>query len=196
MREINDNELAINNLFQMIFLPEAFDIIGSNRQETTAAGEPLDGPTINHFQRVARGSKVWLSLGGFHEKSLNEKESRLYNTHVILDDQGRIQGKYSKTHLFDIDIEGGARLKESNYTIPGNQIVPPVQTPIGNVGMAICYDMRFPELSLALRNQGADILTFPSAFTVTTGRAHWKVRAIPFLKSPPRAPKIGIALRV
>ena len=64
-------------------------------------------------------------------------DPRLYNTHVILDTSGAIQGTYRKTHLFNVDIQGGARLKESDYTIPGSQIGPPVKTPVGNVGMAI-----------------------------------------------------------
>ena len=83
--------------------------------------------------------------------------------------------KYSKTHLFDVEIpEQGIRLKESDYVSPGKDIVRPVETSIGRIGLGICYDLRFPEFSLALARSGAQILTFPSAFTVATGMAHWE----------------------
>ncbi|MEQ2242454.1 Nitrilase [Ilyodon furcidens] len=83
---------------------------------------------------------------------------------------------YRKSHLFDVELpEKGVSLKESAFTIPGASLVPPVQTPIGKVGLGVCYDLRFPELSLALQRHGADILTYPSAFTVATGAAHWEV---------------------
>lgn len=84
---------------------------------------------------------------------------------------------YRKSHLFDVELpERGVSLKESAFTIPGPSLIPPVQTPIGKVGLSICYDLRFPELSQALLRQGAEILTYPSAFTVATGAAHWEVR--------------------
>ena len=76
-------------------------------------------------------------------------------------------------HLFDVDIEGGPVLKESNTTEPGNEISPPYETVIGRIGAMICFDLRFPEISLALKRQQADVLLYPSAFTVPTGKAHW-----------------------
>lgn len=83
---------------------------------------------------------------------------------------------YRKSHLFDVELpEKGVSLKESAFTIPGPSLIAPVQTPIGKVGLGICYDLRFPELSLALQRHGAEILTYPSAFTVATGAAHWEV---------------------
>lgn len=86
---------------------------------------------------------------------------------------GKIVSTYRKIHLFDVDIKYGPRLMESDSTLKGNAIVDPVSTPLGKIGLQICYDLRFPELSLAQRRRGADILTFPSAFTVKTGMAHW-----------------------
>lgn len=99
----------------------------------------------------------------------------MHNSHVLVDDHGSIAAVYRKIHLFDIDVKDGPQLKESDGTIPGDQIVPPVPTPVGNVGLAICYDVRFPELSTILAQQGAHILTYPSAFTQITGSAHWEV---------------------
>ncbi|KAG9346654.1 hypothetical protein JZ751_006965 [Albula glossodonta] len=126
----------------MVFLPEGFDYIGSNRDETLQLSENLEGDIVSRYNQLAR----W------------------------------IVSVYRKGHLFDVELTGkGVSLKESAFTIPGPSLTPPVQTPIGKVGLGICYDLRFPELSLALLQHGAEILTYPSAFTVTTGAAHWEV---------------------
>ncbi|XP_034086299.1 deaminated glutathione amidase [Gymnodraco acuticeps] len=161
----------------MVFLPEAFDYIGSSREETLSLSESLTGDTISQYSQLARKLEVWLSLGGFHERGHNwESDRRIYNSHIIINDNGEIISVYRKSHLFDVELpEKGVSLKESAFTIPGPSLVSPVQTPIGKVGLGICYDLRFPELSLALQRQGADILTYPSAFTVATGAAHWEV---------------------
>ncbi|KAF9154938.1 Nitrilase, partial [Linnemannia schmuckeri] len=102
-------------------------------------------------------------------------KGRLYNTHVLISSQGLITQTYRKIHLFDVDIAQGPRLMESNSTVAGDRVVPPVSTPIGKIGLGICYDLRFPEMALALRRKGAEILTYPSAFTIKTGEAHWEV---------------------
>ena len=82
--------------------------------------------------------------------------------------------RYQKLHLFDVDIKNGPILKESNSVEAGKALLDPFDTEIGKVGLLICFDLRFPEPGLALRRRGAQILTFPSAFTVPTGRAHWE----------------------
>nr|XP_046235815.1 deaminated glutathione amidase [Scatophagus argus] len=161
----------------MVFLPEAFDYIGSSQEETLSLSESLTGDTISQYTQLARKSEVWLSLGGFHERGHDwESDRRIYNTHVIINDKGDIISVYRKSHLFDVELPGkGVSLKESAFTIPGPSLVSPVQTPIGKVGLGICYDLRFPDLSLALQRHEAEILTYPSAFTVATGAAHWEV---------------------
>uniref|UniRef100_A0A8C6UQY5 Nitrilase 1 n=1 Tax=Neogobius melanostomus TaxID=47308 RepID=A0A8C6UQY5_9GOBI len=146
----------------MVFLPEGFDYIGSNREETLSLAESLEGETISSLAQIARKLEIWLSLGGFHEQGPNWKTDRRIITSIIyyicdissfLRD---IVSVYRKAHLFDVELpEKGVSLKESW---------------IGH-----CYDLRFPELSLALQRQGAEILTYPSAFTVATGAAHWEV---------------------
>lgn len=161
---------------QMVFLPEACDYIGESKQQSMDMAESIQGEIINHYKKLAKDLDVWLSIGGFHEKGPeNTEKNRVYNTHVVINSHGVIEDTYSKTHMFDLDIPGKVRLCESDYTIPGSKITPPVATPVGKVGMAICYDMRFPELSQALTQLGAEILTYPSAFTVPTGMAHWEV---------------------
>ncbi|XP_053134783.1 deaminated glutathione amidase [Hemicordylus capensis] len=160
----------------VVFLPEAFDFIGSSVEETLSLAEPLEGDHVQRYVSLARECGVWLSLGGFHERGKDwESTRRIYNCHLLLDPKGALVAAYRKTHLFDVELEGRVSLRESAFTNPGPQIVPPVDTPAGKVGLAVCYDLRFPEISLALARDGAEILTYPSAFTTTTGAAHWEV---------------------
>ncbi|XP_069693909.1 deaminated glutathione amidase-like isoform X2 [Periplaneta americana] len=157
---------------EMVFLPEACDYIGESKEETLAMSESLDEYLLKTFCNLAKENEIWLSLGGIHVRVGGEK---LQNTHIIIDATGNIVAKYEKSHLFDVNLpEQGIRLMESDYVLPGQTIVPPVETPVGKVGLSICYDMRFPELSLTLAGMGAEILTFPSAFTYVTGAAHWE----------------------
>ncbi|XP_065279971.1 nitrilase and fragile histidine triad fusion protein NitFhit isoform X3 [Dermacentor albipictus] len=107
-----------------------------------------------------------------------EKKAQAYELAEPLDgpivtSTGDTVGTYSKVHLFDVDV-GTFRSRESDYTIAGSTIPVPVTTPAGKVGLGICYDLRFPEFSLSLTKMGAEILTYPSAFTVPTGMAHWE----------------------
>ncbi|XP_066995353.2 nitrilase and fragile histidine triad fusion protein NitFhit isoform X2 [Anabrus simplex] len=158
---------------KIVFLPEACDYIGDNKDDVAGLAEPLDGPLMTSYQELARKYSMWLSLGGIHEKA---KEGKVSNSHVLIDDEGNIKAVYRKIHLFDVDIpESGVSLKESNYVTPGEEIVDPVETPLGKIGLGICYDVRFPEFSFTLANMGADVLTYPSAFTYTTGAAHWEL---------------------
>ncbi|XP_042296021.1 deaminated glutathione amidase isoform X2 [Sceloporus undulatus] len=159
----------------VVFLPEAFDFIGSSVEETLRLAEPLGGDHIQRYISLARECGVWLSLGGFHERGSDWKSTqRIYNCHLLLDPKGTLAAAYRKTHLFDVELEGRVSLKESAFTNPGSEIVAPADTPAGKVGLATCYDLRFPEMSLALVQEGAEILTYPSAFTVPTGSAHWE----------------------
>ncbi|PVD24417.1 hypothetical protein C0Q70_14899 [Pomacea canaliculata] len=160
---------------QMLFFPEACDYIADSKSQTVEMAESLNGDIMKRYCRAAQESGIWLSIGGFHQKGPDSDVKRIHNTHVLIDNEGTIRATYEKAHLFDLDLKGRVRLCESDYTVPGKKIVPPVMTPIGRVAMSTCYDVRFPELALVLTQQGADILTFPSAFTQATGMAHWEV---------------------
>jgi len=93
---------------------------------------------------------------------------------IWIDEKGEITQRYQKLHLFDVEIEGGPVLKESNSVEPGSSILPPFQTSLGLMGLMICFDLRFPVLPARIRDLGAQILTYPSAFTVPTGKVHWE----------------------
>jgi predicted amidohydrolase/diadenosine tetraphosphate (Ap4A) HIT family hydrolase len=159
----------------LAMLPEACDYIGNSAKQTLELAEPLEGPTLKSYRELARSENVALSLGGLHV--LAEDGRRVRNTHVLLGADGEVLATYCKTHLFNIDMSssGGPRLQESDYVEPGTSITNPVSTPVGQVGLGICYDLRFAEFSSTLAARGAEILTYPSAFTVATGMAHWEV---------------------
>ncbi|XP_023211076.1 nitrilase and fragile histidine triad fusion protein NitFhit-like [Centruroides sculpturatus] len=159
---------------EMVFLPECFDLVGESKDQSIKLSEPLNGPIITKYKELAKNNSIWLSLGGFHETGPQTDQKRVQNAHVILDSSGNIVEVYRKIHMFDVDLPGRMRLCESDYTVPGSRIVKPVSSPVGKIGMGICYDLRFPEFSLALAKSGAEILTYPSAFTQTTGMAHWE----------------------
>ncbi|ENN74375.1 hypothetical protein YQE_09032, partial [Dendroctonus ponderosae] len=157
---------------------KACDYISRNKDELIALSEPLDGPLMTAYKTLARSFNVWLSIGGFHQKL---EGNRVCNSHVLINHEGTILGQYRKIHLFDVSIpDKNIHLKESDAITAGSSILPPCSTPAGN--NAQCYDLRFPEQSTILRSEGADILTFPSAFTRETGQVHWepllKARAI------------------
>lgn len=156
----------------MIFLPEASDFISRNKEETLKLTTTLENSEfLSGLQETAKKENVWVSVG-LHENT--HIPTKVYNTHVVIDGEGQIRSTYRKLHLFNVDIENGPRLMESDSTLEGDKINEPVDTPIGKLGLETCYDMRFSELSIALRQRGAELLAFPSAFTIKTGMAHWE----------------------
>ncbi|KAJ6767929.1 DEAMINATED GLUTATHIONE AMIDASE [Salix koriyanagi] len=158
---------------KLVCFPESFSFIAAKNGESVKLAEPLDGPIMQRYCSLARESGIWLSLGGFQEKGSDD--AHLRNTHVIIDDSGNIRSSYSKIHLFDVDVPGGRVYKESSFTEPGKDIVA-VDSPVGRLGLSVCYDLRFPELYQQLRFQHeAQILLVPSAFTTITGQAHWEI---------------------
>uniref|UniRef100_A0A1I8EB97 Nitrilase and fragile histidine triad fusion protein NitFhit n=1 Tax=Wuchereria bancrofti TaxID=6293 RepID=A0A1I8EB97_WUCBA len=158
---------------KMVFFPECFDYVGESRNETEALALTENDDYINRYRTCAKEYGLWLSLGGFHQKDPAGLR-KPFNTHIIVDDSGETRGIYRKLHLFDLDIPEKVRLVESEFSSRGDEISKPVCTPVGNVAMSICYDLRFAELALWYRMNGAHVLTYPSAFTVDTGLAHWE----------------------
>lgn len=158
---------------KLICFPESFSFIGAKDGDSLKIAEPLEGPILQKYCSLARESGIWLSLGGFQEKGSDDEH--LSNTHVVVDDAGNIRSTYRKIHLFDVDIPGGRVYKEGSFTEPGENVVA-VDSPIGRLGLTVCYDLRFPEIYQLLRFQhDAQILLVPSAFTKVTGQAHWEI---------------------
>jgi predicted amidohydrolase len=159
---------------RLIGLPENFAYLGSDGDHRLAIAEALDGdgPILTAMAGLARTTGVHLLLGGFPERS--REPGRIHNTAVVLDGTGAVTATYRKIHLFDVDLPGGARFRESDAVAAGRE--PVVATlPWGGLGLSVCYDLRFPELYRALAAQGARVLAVPSAFTAETGKDHWHV---------------------
>ncbi|XP_068142120.1 nitrilase and fragile histidine triad fusion protein NitFhit [Drosophila tropicalis] len=161
---------------KILFLPECCDFVGENRGQTLDLSETLDGQLMNKYKQLAKDQGIWLSLGGIHElkQETAEGERKIYNAHVLVNDQGELAAVYRKMHLFDATTKE-IRLRESDTVAPGERLERPVQTPAGNIGLQICYDLRFAEPAILLRKLGAQMLTYPAAFTYATGKAHWEI---------------------
>ncbi|OQV16277.1 Nitrilase and fragile histidine triad fusion protein NitFhit [Hypsibius exemplaris] len=174
LQQCGDLILAAKQLgAKMVFLPEGFDYVSETSEQSMQLSESLTGPTITAYRNMAKEHSLWLSLGGFHLK--DEKEKRTHNSHILLNSSGDIVANYRKTHLFAVNIPGKVTLDENAFCIPGSAISLPVPTPFGKIALMCCYDLRFSELASILTRQGAEILTYPSAFTSTTGVAHWEI---------------------
>jgi len=166
---------------KLVYLPEASDFIAPTT-EVFGLSFPLHPNVfVDGIREQAKTSETWVGVGiherpGQEEDGSSSNEGRVYNTHLMIDPRGVIKGRYEKLHLFDVDLKGsgGPTLLESRTTIPGRTLTPPIDTAVGKVALLTCYDLRFPEHSLILRQKGAEILTYPSAFTIKTGQAHWE----------------------
>lgn len=153
----------------LIATPEATNYLGPHKEKVELA-EPLDGPTVWKFRDLATKHGVHLLLGSYNEAS--DEEHRCYNTSVMIGPDGTLLGTYRKMHLFDVDHSDAVRFLESRTCKPGTE-PSVVETALGTIGLSICYDLRFPELFRWQRDHGATIMAVPSAFTATTGQAHW-----------------------
>lgn len=180
---------AIEAKAEVLFLPEATDYISRDANHSMALANSTPKEFISviqaELQKIYNGSdKEGLFVAiGVHEPSQSKSEGsktelkKVQNNQIWIDNKGEILHRYQKLHLFDINITNGPILKESNSVEPGKEVEPPFPVTAGskfNVGFAICYDIRFPELALRLRKLGANIITFPSAFTTKTGEVHWQ----------------------
>jgi predicted amidohydrolase len=155
---------------ELIAFPEVFLFIGG-RQGKLAHAVSLDGEVVGRFRDAARRHKVWVLLGSVHEK-IPDRADKVYNTSVLIDAEGNLAGSYRKMKLFDVDLPH-LTIKESDSIVPGDAPPPVIDTPIGKVGLTICFDVRFPDLYQHLRRKGAQVVFVPSNFTAPTGAAHW-----------------------
>ena len=163
----------------LIVLPEVTNIIDMDR---SAMAEKLsaevDDISLVAFCTLAVELKVWLLLGSLglkHETALNaEGKPKFANRSFLIGDDGVVRNRYTKIHLFDVDLGAGETYQESKSYEPGNETVV-ADTPWGKLGMTICYDIRFPHLYRKLAQAGAKFLSIPAAFARPSGKAHWHV---------------------
>ncbi len=156
----------------MLFTPEMSGLIDRDRTRAAAhlVAEDQD-PVLARVRAAAAAHGLWVHLGSL---AVREGDGRLANRGYVIDDSGAIRARYDKMHLFDVDLPSGESWRESASYVPGEQAVV-VDTPVGRLGLSICYDLRFPALFAALTEAGATILSVPAAFTRPTGAAHWHI---------------------
>lgn len=159
---------------QVAVLPENFALMARRDEERQAAAEAHGrGPIQDMLASAARDLSIWIVGGTIPLKVPGE--ARVAAASLVYEASGREVARYDKIHLFDVDVPGRTeRHRESSGMCPGKDVVV-VDTPAGKLGMAVCYDMRFPELFRRMSAEGATWFAVPAAFTVPTGRAHWEV---------------------
>lgn len=156
-------------------LPENFAIMGRSEADKLEIAEAMgEGPIQAFLGRCARELGLWI-IGGTIPIRAESDPGRVAAASLVFDERGRCVARYDKIHLFDVDLpDREERYRESATIAAGSEPVV-VPTPAGRVGLAVCYDVRFPELFRILLSKGAEILSLPSAFTAPTGRAHWEL---------------------
>lgn len=161
----------------LVVMPENALYMGADEGRGAVAGGyevggAPTGPCGERMAALSRATGAWVLWGGVPEA--RSEDARTYNTAALVDARGVVAARYRKIHLFDIDLPGGPTMTESRNTAPGHAVVA-ADTPVGRLGLSVCYDVRFPELYRALVDEGATVLAVPAAFTATTGRAHWEL---------------------
>jgi len=157
---------------ELVVLPENFAFMGTKDTDKLQIAEVYgQGPIQQKVSQLARQLGLWVIAGSISLKTMG---SRVRSGCLVYDNQGTCVARYDKIHLFDVCVSEHEKHQESLTVEPGNELVV-VDTPVGKIGLTICYDLRFPELYQQLLFQGAQLFTVPSAFTAVTGLAHWEI---------------------
>lgn len=165
---------AVDSGARLVVLPENFAIMGMNEYDKVKVREADgNGPIQDFLAEQAQRHKIWL-VGGTVPLAAADA-ARVSAACLLLDDKGRRVARYDKVHLFDVHLpDNGEKYTESETIEPGSEVVV-ADTPFGRLGLAVCYDLRFPELFRRMLKDDVELIALPSAFTAITGRAHWEV---------------------
>ena len=155
---------------ELVVLPEKWSVLGTP-EETAAGAEPIDGPALRWAGSIASELGIDLVAGSIAERTDGERGS---NTSVHFGPDGEAHAVYRKVHMFDVEV-GGKTYRESEHEAPGEEVVLSETAAGVELGLSICYDLRFPELYRILAVRGARVLVVPAAFTLATTREHWEV---------------------
>ncbi|TAE56994.1 MAG: carbon-nitrogen hydrolase family protein [Nostocales cyanobacterium] len=166
-------DLAVRQGAELVGLPENFSFMGAE-QDKLAQAELISQETEKFLIKMAQRFQVTILGGGFPVPVRDT--GKVYNTALLIDANGQELSRYQKVHLFDVNVPDGNTYQESS-TVMAGQSLPPVycSETLGNIGLSICYDVRFPELYRHLAKQGTEIIFVPAAFTAFTGKDHWQV---------------------
>ena len=166
-------ERAAKGGAEMLFTPEMSGLLDGNRERAAGVVQSEEGDDVLAAVReAARASAIWVHVGSL---ALRGKGDKLVNRAFVIDPAGEIAGRYDKMHLFDVDLPTGESWRESAAYQAGGGAVVVRGTPVGTLGLTICYDLRFPAIFERLSEAGAEVIAVPAAFTVPTGKAHWHV---------------------
>lgn len=157
---------------QIIAFPENSTFFGEGSHALLQSAETEKGPTLTQLKAWAKDHSIWLHIGSLALKTTSK--NKVTNSSFLISPSGKTVLRYDKIHLFDVEVEGDRPYLESQ-TIQAGKRIAHKKTPLGHLGLSICYDLRFPELYRHLSQKGAQILFAPSAFTAKTGAAHWDV---------------------
>ena len=163
---------AVERGAEMILLPEDFAFLARNETDKLALQEKDLRLIVESIREEAIRHSLYILAGGHPVRT--DQPKKLYNRATLFSPDGKEIAHYDKIHLFDVDPPGATPLRESTHIRAGERIVV-ADTPLCKIGLSICYDLRFPELYRALALQGAELLTVPAAFTLTTGKDHWRL---------------------
>jgi predicted amidohydrolase len=161
---------------RLAVLPENFAAMGRRDSAAIGRAEALgEGPILPWLKQVARDLKLWVVAGTLPLPPAGQPDAKSHACSLLIDEHGETVARYDKLHLFDVDVaDNRGRYRESDDYAHGSQVVV-ADTPVGRLGLSVCYDLRFPELYSALRAAGAELISAPAAFTAVTGAAHWEV---------------------
>lgn len=155
----------------MMFTPEMSGLIDRDRKRAAGKVVPQErDPVLAATRDAAARAGIWVAIGSL---AVARDDGRFANRAFVIDPRGNIAGQYDKLHMFDVDLATGESWRESNAYAPGDALGVVEGTPVGRLGLAICYDVRFPALFEALGRRKCDTIAIPAAFTVPTGRDHW-----------------------
>jgi len=158
---------------EILFTPEMSGLLDRDSARAAKSLRPEDKDEILAAARqAARRHGIWLHLGSL---AVLVDAGKVANRSFVIDREGEIRARYDKIHLFDVDLPTGESWRESNVYSAGKGVVLVNGTPVGRLGLTICYDLRFPGLFARLAEAEADVIAVPAAFTVPTGRAHWHI---------------------
>jgi predicted amidohydrolase len=158
---------------EMLFTPEMSGLLDrdSARAAKSLRAEEQDG-VLARCREAARRHRIWVDVGSL---AVLVDDGKVANRGFVIDREGEVRARYDKLHLFDVDLPTGESWRESNVYSAGKGVVLVNGTPVGKLGLTICYDLRFPGLFARLAEGDADLIAVPAAFTVPTGKAHWHI---------------------
>lgn len=158
---------------EMLFTPEMSGLLDRDQQRARKNLRSEDEDLVLAACReAAKANRIWLHVGSL---AVLTDDDKVANRGFVIDREGQVRARYDKIHLFDVDLPTGESWRESNTYSPGKGVVLVNGTPVGKLGLTICYDLRFPGLFARLAEADADLISVPAAFTVPTGKAHWHV---------------------